>query len=60
VSSASFINPATAFFHDIAFSRLGRRKRLLLYAASAPIVLPAYALHGRAWRGTETALAWRK
>jgi SAM-dependent methyltransferase len=59
VQRATFINRLTAFYHDIAFSRLGRRKRRLLYALTAPVVLAAYALHGRGWRGTETALAFR-
>ncbi|MCW3797363.1 class I SAM-dependent methyltransferase [Sphingomonas sp. BN140010] len=60
VASASFINAATAFYHDVAFSRLGRRSRTLLYAAAAPLVLGAYALHGNRTKGTEIALAWRK
>lgn len=60
VAAASFINPVTAFYHDIAFSRLGRRSRLLLYLATAPLVLPAYAMHRRHQRGTEGAFAWRK
>jgi ubiquinone/menaquinone biosynthesis C-methylase UbiE len=60
VATATFINPVTAFYHDVAFSRLGPRRRKLLYAAAAPLVLGAYALHRGSWRGTETALAWRK
>lgn len=60
VATATFINPVTAFFHDIAFSRFGPRRRKILYAAAAPVVLCAYALHRSHWRGTETALAWRK
>jgi SAM-dependent methyltransferase len=60
VATATFINPLTAFYHDVAFSRLGRRWRKILYAAAAPVVLGAYALHRSHWRGTETALAWRK
>jgi len=60
VSSATFINSATAFYHDLAFSRLGRLPRTLLYAAAAPVVLGAYALHRNSTKGTELALAWRK
>lgn len=60
VATATFINKVTAFYHDLAFSRLGRRSRKLLYALAAPLVLGAYALHRPTTRGTETALAWRK
>jgi SAM-dependent methyltransferase len=56
--SASFINPITAFYHDVAFSRLGPRKRKLLYLAAAIPTAAAYAMHGRATRGTEIACAW--
>lgn len=55
----TFINPATALFHDIAFTRLPRWARLPLYAAAAPIAALGYARHGAATRGTETAYAWR-
>lgn len=58
--TATFINPVTALYHDIAFSNLGPRKRKIIYAAMAPLVLGAYALHRRTTRGTETALAWLK
>ncbi|MBS3647228.1 class I SAM-dependent methyltransferase [Pseudaminobacter sp. 19-2017] len=57
---ATFINPVTAFFHDIAFSRLGRRRRKLLYALAAPLTAIGYLLHRPSTRGTETAFAWRK
>lgn len=60
VATATFINPVTAFYHDIAFSRLGRLRRIILYALAAPVVLGAYALDRGLGRGTETALAWRK
>ncbi|CAN5436313.1 hypothetical protein BH10PSE12_BH10PSE12_32620 [soil metagenome] len=56
---ASFINRGTAFYHDVAFSRLGSRKRKLLYVAAALPTLIAYAFHGRSTRGTEMACAWR-
>lgn len=59
-SSATFINPVTAFFHDVAFSRLRARWRKLLYAAAALPTVLAYALHGRSTRGTEAAFAWRR
>ena len=55
---ATFINRATGFYHDVAFSRLGRRRRKLLYALAAPLALVGYAAHHPALRGTETAFAW--
>lgn len=55
-----FINPLTAFAHDVAFSRLGRRKRKALYALAAPITVFGYLLHGPALGGAEIALAWRR
>lgn len=58
--SATFINPLTAFYHDIAFSNLGRRKRRLLYGVAAPIALVGYLLHYRTAPGTEVAMAWQK
>ena len=58
--SATFINPVTAFFHDVAFSRLRGRRRRLLYAAAAFPTAIAYSVHGRSTRGTETAFAWRR
>ncbi|MBZ9684553.1 class I SAM-dependent methyltransferase [Mesorhizobium sp. ESP6-5] len=57
---ATFINPVTALFHDVAFSRLGRRRRKILYALAAPITAVGYVLHHRSTRGTETAFSWRK
>ena len=57
---ASFINGVTAFYHDVAFSKLGKRKRKLLYAAMAAPTAVAYALHGRSTKGTEHAAAWRR
>jgi SAM-dependent methyltransferase len=57
---ATFINPVTAFFHDIAFSRLGPRRRKILYALTAPLTAIGYWLHRPSTRGTETAFAWRK
>jgi SAM-dependent methyltransferase len=57
---ASFINVATAVFHDIAFSHLGRRKRNLLYALSAPAAALGYLLHHPAMPGAEIAGAWRR
>lgn len=55
---ASFINPVTALAHDVAFSRLPRRRALL--AALSPVTWAGYLLHRRHGRGTETASAWRK
>lgn len=57
---ATFINPVTAFFHDVAFSRLGRRRRKVLYALAAPATVMGYLLHRPSTRGTETAFSWRK
>lgn len=56
---ASFINRFTAFYHDVAFSRLGPRKRNLLYALAALPTAAAYALHGEDTPGTEMACAWQ-
>lgn len=55
----TFINRATALFHDIAFSRLQRWARLPLYAAAAPVAALGYALPQPSSKGTETAYAWR-
>jgi SAM-dependent methyltransferase len=57
---ASFINPFTAIFHDVAFSRLGRRKRKLAYLAAAPLAAMGYLLHHPAMAGAETAITWRR
>jgi SAM-dependent methyltransferase len=57
---SSFINPVTAFFHDVSFSGLRRRWRTLLYAAAAPATALGYAMHSSAMPGTETAFAWRR
>jgi SAM-dependent methyltransferase len=57
---ATFINPVTAFFHDVAFSRLGRRRRMVLYGLAAPATIIGYLLHRPSTRGTETAFSWRK
>ncbi|HVI30654.1 class I SAM-dependent methyltransferase [Phenylobacterium sp.] len=57
---ASFINGFTAVFHDIAFSRLGRRGRRLLYALAAPFAAAGYLLHHPALGGAEIAGAWRR
>jgi SAM-dependent methyltransferase len=57
---ASFINPLTAFAHDVAFSRLGRRQRRLLHLLAAPATVVGYLCHHPALPGTETALAWRR
>lgn len=57
---ASFINVLTAFYHDVAFSRLGRRGRRLLYLAAAPAAALGYVLHHPAAPGLETAAAWRR
>jgi len=58
--SATFINPVTSFYHDIAFSRLPRRAREVMYALTAPIVSLGYLAHLAGTRGSETAFAWRR
>ena len=58
--SATFINPVTSFYHDVAFSRLGRRTRKVIYALAAPIVSLGYLAHRPQVRGSETAFAWRR
>lgn len=58
--SATFINPVTSFYHDVAFSRLRRRTRRLLYALTAPIISIGYLAHRPTARGSETAFAWRR
>lgn len=60
VRSATFINGVTAFFHDVAFSKLRRPHRALLYAAAALPTALAYALHRPGTPGTETAFAWQR
>ncbi|HEX5775333.1 MAG TPA: class I SAM-dependent methyltransferase [Caulobacteraceae bacterium] len=55
-----FINPLTAFAHDVAFSRLSRRRRKVLYALAAPVTALGYLLHNPAMGGTEIAMAWRR
>ncbi len=58
--SASFINPLTAFYHDIAFSRLDRQGRRLFYAFGAPLALVGYALHRPEMTGAERVFAWTR
>jgi ubiquinone/menaquinone biosynthesis C-methylase UbiE len=58
--SATFINPVTSFYHDLAFSRLPRRVRKPLYAVAAPIVSIGYLAHRPGTAGNETAFAWRR
>lgn len=57
--SATFINPVTSFYHDVAFSRLPRRARQMMYALAAPAISIGYLAHSPDTRGTETAFAWR-
>jgi SAM-dependent methyltransferase len=58
-NSATFINPVTAFFHDVAFSHLNSRRRKILYAIAGPITLAGYLLHQPSTAGTETAFEWQ-
>jgi len=55
---ASFINPLTAIYHDVSFSRLTGRARKLAYAAAAPAAVLGYAFHGAGAKGAEVAAAW--
>lgn len=57
---ASFINPVTSFYHDVAFSRLRRRARKVIYALAAPIIAIGYLVHRPGARGSETAFTWRR
>jgi ubiquinone/menaquinone biosynthesis C-methylase UbiE len=57
---STFVNPLTAFYHDVAFSRLGRKKRAALYLLAAPVTAFGYLTHGPRTPGTETALRWRR
>jgi GT2 family glycosyltransferase/SAM-dependent methyltransferase len=59
-AAATFVNPLTAFFHDLAFSRLGRKKRAALYLLAAPVTAVGYLAHGPRTPGAETALRWRR
>jgi ubiquinone/menaquinone biosynthesis C-methylase UbiE len=58
--SATFINPVTSFYHDLAFSRLPRRMRAVIYAVTAPIISIGYLAHLPDTSGSETAFAWRR
>ena len=58
--TATFIYPVTSFYHDVAFSRLRRRTRRVIYALAAPIVSIGYLSHLPNMRGSETAFAWRR
>lgn len=58
-ATATFINPVTAFYHDIAFSRLRRRYQIMLYALAALPTAIAYGLHRKTTAGTEAAVAWK-
>jgi ubiquinone/menaquinone biosynthesis C-methylase UbiE len=58
--SATFINPVTSFYHDLAFSRLRRRTRKVIYTLTAPIISIGYLAHHPGTRGSETAFAWRR
>lgn len=57
---ATFINPVTSFYHDVAFSRLPRRMRKLVYAVTAPVISIGYLAHLPSTPGSETAFAWRR
>lgn len=58
--TASFINPLLAFSHDVSFSTLSPRRRLLLHILLAPVSMLGWLAHRLAAPGTEIAAAWRK
>jgi SAM-dependent methyltransferase len=55
---ASFINPVTALGHDLSFSNLPHRRKVV--AALTPLTWLGYLLHRPHGGGTETASAWQK
>ena len=55
---ATFINAITVLGHDIAFSNLPHRRKVV--AALSPLTWAAYLLHHPHLPGTETAAAWQK
>ena len=55
---SSFINPVTSLNHDISFSNLPHRRKLV--AALSPLTWLGYALHRPHGSGSETASAWKK
>ena len=57
---ASFINPLLALSHDVSFSILTRRRRLMLHALLAPVSIVGWLSHRPDSPGTEIAAAWRK
>jgi SAM-dependent methyltransferase len=57
---ATFISPATALAHDLAFARLPVTMRRALLILIAPFTWLGYWLHDHHGRGTETAAAFRK
>src|SRR5690606_27863910 len=58
--SATFVNPMTALYHDIGFSRFPPGATRALFALTAPVTWMGYLLHRPDWPGTETAFAWRR
>ena len=59
-SYATFITPLTVACHDVSFSKASRGVRRAVCVLFSPVTLAGYAVHRSAWRGTETASAWRK
>jgi ubiquinone/menaquinone biosynthesis C-methylase UbiE len=57
---ATFVNTLTAWFHDLAFSNLGPRRRRFLFALLSPLALVGYALHHARTAGSETVYAWQR
>ncbi|MEB3233456.1 MAG: class I SAM-dependent methyltransferase [Leptolyngbyaceae bacterium] len=57
---ATFINAITVIGHDVAFSNLPYRLRLLLAVILSPVIWLAYWFHRPTGWGTETASRWQK
>jgi len=58
--TADFINPLTAWCHDVGFSNLTRRWRQICWAILSPVTLLGYTLHRAETKGTETVYIWMK
>lgn len=57
---ATFINPLTVLCHDVAFSNLSLRQRILVCILISPLIWLSYNCHFPQTKGTETAYVWQK
>lgn len=55
---AGFINPLTALYHDLSFSRLRGRARKAAFAVAAPVAALGYLLGTAGLPDSELAAAW--